>query len=132
MILFLITYNDPEVKDCLISFEGASNKWYLKSNGNVNIVENNEEIETLEVIEYRKYTLKVVGKKNYLELFFLPSKETLFKLSFSGLDSFSVGSDPSCQIYYDSSDLTKVEAIFKLVDGQWTISSIMMIIIKYL
>lgn len=121
---FLITYNDPIVKECLISFEGANNKWYLKSNGNVNIVENNEEIDNIEVIEYRKYTLKVVGKKNYLELYFLPSKETLFKLSFGKLDNFSVGADPSCQIYYNSSDLTKVEAIFKIIDGAWTISCI--------
>lgn len=121
---FLITYNDPEVKDCLISFEGANNKWYLKSNGNVNIIEKGEEVDNIEVIEYRKYILKVVGKKNYLELFFLPSKETLFKLSFSGLDSFSVGADPSCQIYYNSADLAKVEAIFKVIDGNWTISCI--------
>lgn len=121
---FLITYNDPEVKDCLISFEGANNKWYLKSNGNVNIIEKGEEVDNIEVIEYRKYILKVVGKKNYLELFFLPSKESLFKLSFAGLDSFSVGADPSCQIYYDSADLAKVEAIFKVINGEWTISSI--------
>ena len=121
---FLITYNDPEVKDCLISFEGANNKWYLKSNGNVNIIEKGEEVDNIEVIEYRKYTLKVVGKKNYLELFFLPSKESLFKLSFAGLDSFSVGADPSCQIYYNSADLAKVEAIFKVINGEWTISSI--------
>ena len=47
---FLITYNDPEVKDCLISFEGANNKWYLKSNGNVNIIEQGEEVDNIEVI----------------------------------------------------------------------------------
>ena len=121
---FLITYNDPEVKDCLISFEGINNKWYLRSNGNVNIIEDNNEVDSIEVIEYRKYILKVVGKKNYLEMYFLPSKETLFKLSFSSLDNFSIGTDPSCAINYNSSDLTKVEAIIKVIDGNWTISCI--------
>lgn len=121
---FLITYNDPEVKECLISFEGINNKWYLKSNGNVNIIENNEEIESKEVEEYKKYILKVVGKKDYLELYFLPSKETLFKLGFTGLNSFSVGADASCQIYYETSDLTKVQAIFKILNDEWTISCI--------
>ena len=42
---YLISYNSSNIKDCLITFVGENDSWYLKSNGTVNIVENNQEVD---------------------------------------------------------------------------------------
>lgn len=121
---YLISYNSSNIKDCLITFVGENDSWYLKSNGTVNIVENNQEVDKVLVEPYKKYTLKIVGKSNLIELYFLPVKETLFKLTFNKLDNFSVGSSETCHICYTSNDLTSVQAMFKLVGEDWVISCV--------
>mgnify|MGYP002644801950 CR=1 FL=1 len=121
---YLISYNSSNIKDCLITFVGENDSWYLKSNGTVNIVENNQEVDKVLVEPYKKYTLKIVGKSNLIELYFLPVKETLFKLDFSKLDNFSIGASETCHICYNSSDLTSVQAMFKLVGDDWVISCV--------
>ena len=121
---FLINYSSSNIKDCLITFDGILDKWYLRSNGSVNIIENNLEIDKVLVEPYKRYTLKIVGKSDLIELFFLPAKETLFKLDFSKLDNFSVGSSDTCHICYNSSDLTSVQAMFKKVGEDWVISCV--------
>ena len=98
---YLINYSSSNTKDCLITFVGENDSWYLKSNGTVNIVETNKEIDKILVEPYKKYTLKIVGKSNLIELYFLPVKETLFKLDFSKLDNFSIGASETCHICYN-------------------------------
>ena len=121
---YLISYNSSNIKDCLITFVGENDLWYLKSNGTVNIVENNQEVDKVLVEPYKKYTLKIVGKSNLIELYFLPVKETLFKLDFSKLDNFSIGASETCHICYNSSDLTSVQAMLKKVGEDWIISCV--------
>ena len=62
---FLITHNSTDNKECLVSFVGSDNTWYLKSNGTVNIIEDNNVIDKTKVELYKKYQLKVVGKDYY-------------------------------------------------------------------
>ncbi len=121
---YLINYNSSTIKDCMITFIGDKNSWYLKSNGTVNILENNQEVDNILVEPYTKYTLKIVGKSSPIELYFLPVRETLFKLDFEALDNFSVGSSETCHICYNSKDLTSVEAMFKKVGEGWVISCV--------
>ncbi len=121
---FSINYSCSEVKDSLITFTGGGNSWYLNSNGTVNVIENNQEIEKVVVEPYKKYLLKIVGKSNLVEIYFLPAREALFKLDFSGLDSFSAGSSETCDIYYNSPDLASTQAMFKSVEGSWVVSGV--------
>ncbi len=121
---YLINYNSSTIKDCMITFIGEKDSWYLKSNGTVNILENNQEVDNILVEPYKKYTLKIVGKSSPIELYFLPVRETLFKLDFDSLDNFSVGSSETCHICYNSKDLTSVEAMLKKIGEDWIISCV--------
>ena len=121
---YLINYNSSTIKDCMITFIGEKDSWYLKSNGTVNILENNQEVDNILVEPYKKYTLKIVGKSSPIELYFLPVRETLFKLDFETLDNFSVGSSETCHICYNSKDLTSVEAMLKKIGEDWIISCV--------
>lgn len=121
---FSINYNSSKVKDCLITFDGDNDKWYLRSNGTVNIIQDNVEIDKILVEPYKKYSLKIVGQSELLELYFSFAKETLFKLDFSKLDNFSAGSSDTCHLCYVSSDLTSVQAMFKKVGDDWVISCV--------
>lgn len=120
---FLITYNNG-TKDILITFIGKDNNWYLKSNGTVNVINDGHEINEMKISLYEKYTLKVAGEKEAIELYFLPLKETLFKLDFTNLDSFVAGSSNKCHISYNSKNLVDNQVIFKLVGDNWVVTSI--------
>ena len=120
---FLINYNSSTFKS-IVSFVGVNNRWYLKSNGNTNIIEDNEEIDSVLIEPYCKYTLKVVGKSKTLEVFVLPIKEKLFRLDFRGLNSFSVGRKETCSIFYNSNEVAEIEATFKIINNEWYVTSV--------
>lgn len=120
---FLITYNNGN-KDILITLEGKSNEFFLKSNGTVDIIDNNEVVNEIKIKLYDRYVLKVAGLPNNLEIYFMPAKESLFKLDFKNLDSFSVGSSEACHICYQEGYLTSVEAMFKSVGDEWVVSTV--------
>lgn len=120
---FLISYNNGN-KDILITLEGKDNNWFLKSNGTVDIIENNNVINELKVNLYDGYILKVAGLSHNIEMYFMPEKEGLFKLDFSTLESFSAGSSESCHICYQEEYLTSVEAMFKRIGEDWIVSTV--------
>ena len=121
---FSINYNIPEIKDCLITFEGINGNWYLTSNGTITIIDNGQELDRNIIEPYKKYTLKVVGKAHLIEIYFLPAKETLFKLDFTKLDNFSIGNSDTCHICYKTQDLADVQALFKAVGEDWVVSGV--------
>lgn len=121
---FLISYSNQDNKDILITLEGINNKWYLRSNGSVNVLLNNEVIDKIEVKTYTRYQIKAIGFKDLIELYFIPKKESLFKLDFGTLQSFSVGSSDTCHICYKEGYLTSVEAMFKNVGDDWVVSTV--------
>ena len=63
---FLISYNNGN-KDILITLEGKDNNWFLKSNGTVDIIENNNVISELKVNLYDRYNLD--KEKDILKIF---------------------------------------------------------------
>ena len=121
---FLLSFIPDSNKEYPISFKGINNEWYLTSNGTSNIVEDGKEIDQLKVEYYQKYTLKIVGYDNLIELYVLPNRETLFKFDFSNLNEFSVGSNVKCNIIYNSKYMTDVYASFKLVGDDWVIAAV--------
>ena len=120
---YLISYSNETVKDSLISFTGIDNKWYLESNGAANIIINGQIVDQIEIKTYQKYYLKIIGINELVIVYFLPTIEKIFRLSFSNLTSFSVGNSNKCNIFYDSQNLDKVHAVFKMVNQSWWISS---------
>lgn len=120
---FLVSYNNGN-KDILITLEGKNDDVYIKSNGTVDIINNDKVVSEIKVKLYDRYILKVAGLSYNLEVYFMPAKEGLFKLDFSSLDNFSIGSSDTCHISYQEDYLTSVEAMFKSIGDEWVVSTV--------
>ena len=64
-----------------ITFEGRENIWYLKTNGNVNVVSQNRIIDEIQVQDYGVYTVKLLGIDEIVLVYIMPTQEdTLYSL----------------------------------------------------
>lgn len=96
---FLINYLIQD-KEYSILFKMVDGKLHLKSSGTVNVIINEEVKDFVKIDFYKKYNLKIVGLPYYIETYFMPNFENLFKVSFGSLESINIGSDPTCHIQY--------------------------------
>lgn len=122
---FSISYKPENYKDdILISFEEKENQWYLRSNGSVNVFNNNYETDGVYISEYENYLIKPFYCSEFLNLFVLPSiNENTYKLSFGQLDNISIGSGKNCNIIYSNNLLADIHAEFKYINNEWYIVS---------
>ena len=121
---FLIPYNGyGNPNETFVTVEANGDKWQLKSNGTVNIIDGITLIDNVFLENYSCYSLKVLGQKEYATLFAIPSKdEETYKLEFKNLTSISIGSNPNCNIYYRNNLTNKLHAEIKLVNNEWYIA----------
>ena len=121
---FLIPYKGyGNPNETFVTVEANKDKWQLKSNGTVNIIDGITLIDNAFLENYSCYSLKVLGQKDYATLFAIPSKdEETYKLEFKNLTSISIGSNPNCNIYYRNNLTSKLHAEIKLVNNEWYIA----------
>ena len=121
---FLIPYKGyGNPNETFVTVEANKDKWQLKSNGTVNIIDGITLIDNAFLENYSCYSLKVLGQKEYATLFAIPSKdEETYKLEFKNLTSISIGSNPNCNIYYRNNLTSKLHAEIKLVNNEWYIA----------
>ena len=120
---FTASYSNDFTK-CFISFEGKDNKWYIKSNGNVNVYSDNKEVEELEVKTCFKYDLRIIGYNEPISAFFLPSSETMFKFDVKNQTDISIGSNPKCNVVFTSPSVAPVQSVIKKAGDNYFITSI--------
>ena len=120
---FSITHISTDNKECLISFIGEGNNWFLRSNGTVNVIDNGVVLDKIKVEIYKKYLLKIVGKEKLLTIYFIPAMEVLFKILPNNLVSIDIGNSPSCSICYKNPNLVSTVASIKKVGEEWVIST---------
>ena len=120
---FLIPYKGYNNDDNFVTVEANENKWQLKSNGTVNIVDGTNLLESAVLDSYSYYYLKVLGQEEYATLFALPSKdEETYKLEFRNLDSITIGASPNCNISYRNNLTSDIHAEIKLINNSWYIA----------
>ena len=121
---FLIPYKGYNNKnETAVTVEACDDKWKLKSNGTVNILDGTNIVEEVTLEDYNYYTLKILGQEEYATLFALPSKEEeTYKLDLKNLTSITIGSSPNCKISYRNNLTTDVHAEIKFINNEWYIA----------
>ena len=120
---FLIPYKGHNNKnDNFVTVEANEDKWQLKSNGTVNILDGTNIIDNVVLENYNYYTLKVLGQEEYATLYALPSKEELYKLDITKQTSITIGSSPNCKLSYRNNLTGDIHAEIKLINNEWYIA----------
>lgn len=122
---FSYNYHVPGMKNSsLITFERIDNLWYIKSNGTVNVIENNIIVQSRQINLYECINLKILGCNHYISLYALPSgDEKLFKLAVNDMQVINIGSSPQSNIYYSLPAIAPIHATIKKNQNVYVIQS---------
>ena len=106
-----------------INIDSKDGKWILKSNGNVNILGNNNSIiPEVALSDYMCIPVSVTGLTNYLCIFCLPStEETQFAYDIGKMTSITIGKGPDNNIVYQQNMMADQHAIIKFENNSWFI-----------
>ena len=117
---FVINYHPIGGKECTITLEAKDGKWFLKSNGSVNIANSATIVGEAVLEEYGSLVLQILGLSDFVTLYAMPTMEVEnYKLDFSGLSSISIGSSTNCNICYHNNMVGQVHAEIKNMNGEW-------------
>ena len=113
-----------EELDFQISVESIDNRWFLKSNATISVLNNNEEVDRLELKEYQQYFLKIKQINKIIVMFCQPNKDTnVYDFETNGLERITIGSDTENMIAYRNALTQPLHAtILKQNDG-WLITA---------
>ncbi len=122
---YIITdYNERNEKRSLLNVEEENGKWVMKSNNDIQIIENGKVIERVELQIYRFYQI-LVGKDEYITLYIDKSYENNFiykKLPING--SITIGNGNNLDIIYQCPMINKKQAIIECENGVYTIKNL--------
>ena len=121
---FSVSYSTEDINDIIISIVNSKNGLCLQSNGTANVISDNQEVLQIKIELFHRYAIKIIGTKNLIDAYFLPSSQGLSKYSVQDITGFSVGKDPDCQICYDSILVAPVEIEFRKVNTDWEFSCV--------
>ena len=135
----LIKYNLPSKVDgsLLYTFKSSSNgidnsinidaengKWFLKSNGNVNVLGNNNVVQDrIELRDYMSIPLSLSGVSKYVVMFCLPSVEkNNERFSVEGLNYIKIGKGLDNNIVFNQTMMSDEHAVLSFENDLWYIS----------
>ncbi len=109
-----------------INIDSRDNNWVLKSNGNVNIIDsNNNIISEILLSDYMCIPVSVSGIQNYAYIFCLPSiEEHQFCYGFNGLTSILIGKSENNNIIYPQNMMLDQQVLIKFENNNWFISPV--------
>ena len=114
-----------------ISIEAENNKWFVKSNGSVNVLDDsNVSISSQELINYRSYRLRPTSEDEIITLYSLPSKEenakeiSLYDISnVISIKEITIGNNPKCNIYFNNPILNNQIIKILCENNEWFIET---------
>ena len=107
-----------------ITVEAINNEWQLKSNGSVDIIDNNIIKDIAILSEYKYYSLKINSLGKIVILYCVPSIEYKnYELSTKNLSTITIGKDNNCNISYTNSLTHDIHAKLVLNENNWYIVS---------
>ena len=107
-----------------INVDAIDNKWVIKSNGNVNIIDNNSNAVLDEIVldNYKCLKISISGISDYLYVFCLPSIEkNIYNYNVSGITSISIGKSSDNNIIYRQGLMMEKHAIIMFEKNNWFI-----------
>lgn len=94
-------------REYTISIESEDGNWFIKSNGLINIVFNNQLVLRQQLVNYGNYELEVADTRVKVSLYSLPSFEKNYNdVSIIGVNNTSIGSGLNNNIYYPNAKIT--------------------------
>lgn len=99
---FLISYKPTNSKkEYTINIEAIDGKWFLKSNGLVNIIQNENTVLEAELSNYSSYQLEITSDRSQKYLYCLPGYDEKFvDVSIFNTPNIIIGNGTNCNICY--------------------------------
>lgn len=122
---FLVPYKAPNSKkDYTVNIEANEGKWILKSNGLVNIIQNENIVLDTPLSNYSFCQLEITGDKIQKYLYCLPKYEKkLIDVSIFNIQEIIIGSDINCNICYRHPMMISQHILIKNVNNRWLMTS---------
>ncbi len=123
---FLIPYKvSGSKKEYLITIEGVEGKWQVKSNGSINVIENNVTVMGGLLNTYMPISLEVVNEKKMLTVFLMPIVEqNMIALSLYDNNNVFIGSTSYDNIIYQQREIVQNHVSITMQDGKAVIKSV--------
>lgn len=120
---FLFTYKTSSDKvENSLSIDSENGKWKLKSNGNINIMDNNEFVDNILLEEYKFMYLANILENKYVPLYCLPTYDKN-SIKYVTANQIRIGKNPSNEIVYNQTNINDISAIISKKENKWIITS---------
>ena len=114
-----------EDKSNLINVEASADKWVLRSNDDVKIVNKDIYLDSVYLLNYSYCFLKSLKTGESFIIYCLPTyDENTFKLKVDNNTEITIGSSPSCTISYDNQNVADVTCKLHYADNKWQLTSV--------
>lgn len=124
---FLIPYKVKNKKqEHFVTIESENGNWYLKSNGNVNVLSNQMIASKQQLLldKYTNHSLKILGFEDQVVLFSMPSNDKeVYKLGIGSLKNISIGSSIKANISYSHELMDEIHCEIKFINDGWYITT---------
>lgn len=117
---FLVNYKPSNSKkEYTISIESRDKKWFLKSNGLVNLIQNGSIAQDTNLSNYSCHQLEIVSDKKPKFLYCIPSvEENLIDVSIFGIQKIIIGNSNNCNIFYPNNMIKDNHVIITNQNGK--------------
>lgn len=117
---FLISYKPTNSKkEYTINIEANEGKWFLKSNGLVNIIQNEITILDAELINYSVYQLEITSDRSQKYLYCLPGYDEKFNdVGIFNVQKLIIGSDINCNVCYQSQNIINQHILIQNINNK--------------
>lgn len=122
---FLVDYISTQSNtNHVITIEAENNQWYLRNNGNINVINSDGSESDTAIKLYVKYDLKILGQDKFIHLYALPlNNKEIYTLDYSNVNEILVGKDQKCNIIYNDETLEKVQFEIVKKDNLWFLNT---------
>ena len=110
-------------KTNLINVEASENRWVLRSNDDIKIVNKDHYLDSIYLLNYSYCFLKSLKTGETLVVYCMPTyDDTSVKLGVNNNTELTIGSDEACTICYENQNVAPTMGKIKYVDNKWTLS----------
>ncbi len=106
-------------KEYFINIEANDGKWVLKSNGLINIIQNESVVLDVPLLNYSCYQLEINNDKSLKKLYCLPKyDEKYVDVSIFNVPKVTIGSGLTCNVCYQSQEVSEQHVIIQKANGK--------------
>lgn len=105
-----------------LCIEARDNKWVLKSNGSINVMDNNSIVNEIILEDNSHLKVNLVGRSDILDLYCLPTYDKIPCRISVNTEQITIGRNGQCSISYDVDTILDTHAGIYRQNGIWYIA----------